>query len=383
MLIPNFFSLIIGRAIQGICVGLYSSIVPLFINEFAPLEISGRLGALNQLLIVSGIVITNVLSLFVPVPLPFPDNDQDKANVDDYPIWGGWWVIFGIPLAIAAAQIILLLTIFRRETPRYLYSEGKEDEALELIKFLYKPEFVEDMAREKKAEVEKIQARNTDSIMTANNEETDSDKSRKLCIFVAVHLAVLQQMCGVNVIVLYGGNIINKAVPDVTTSKWLQLALIATQFVACLGTSLILKKIGRKTLLQLGTGISFIVLTIVGIGFVALDNNSTFQQILVIVSLYVFMISFGFTLGPVVWLYIPEIVPATIVPFTTLSNWAGASITIIIFPILGTAIGNSGYLFFVFSLWCLASILVNHKWVVETMGKTERQIKRDFDRLVE
>ena len=218
-------------------------------------------------------------------------------------------------------------------------------------------------------------------MVTTNEDGETSSKSRKLCIFVAVHLAVLQQMCGVNVVVLYGGGIINKAVPNVTTSKWLQLVLIATQFAACLGTSLILKKIGRKSLLQLGTLISFVVLTIIGLAFVVMDNN-TAQQVLVIVSLYIFMISFGFTLGPVVWLYIPEIVPAIIVPYTTLSNWAGASITIILFPILGTAIGSSGYLFFIFSLWCLLSLGVNHKYVIETMGKTERQIKRDFDRLV-
>lgn len=354
--------------------------VPLFINEFAPLEVSGRLGALNQLLIVSGIVVTNILALFVP-SITVPDNIDD-AVIDNYPIWSGWWVIFGIPIVIAAVQIILLLTLFRNETPRYLYGAGREDEALELIKSIYKAEYVEEIAREKKAEVEKLQTNNTDSIVTTPDDSETSSKSKKLCIFVAVHLAVLQQMCGVNVVVLYGGGIINKAVQNDVVSKWLQLVLIATQFLACLGTSFVLKKIGRKSLLQLGTGISFIVLTIIGVAFVVMDSN-TAQQILVIVSLYVFMISFGFTLGPVVWLYIPEIVPATIVPYTTLSNWAGASITIILFPILGTAIGNNGYLFFIFSVWCLISLGVNHKYVIETMGKTERQIRRDFERLVD
>lgn len=65
-LIPVFATLIIGRIIQGLCVGLYSAIVPLFINELSPIEVSGKLGALNQLLIVFGIVITNVMALFVP-----------------------------------------------------------------------------------------------------------------------------------------------------------------------------------------------------------------------------------------------------------------------------------------------------------------------------
>lgn len=160
----------------------------------------------------------------------------------------------------------------------------------------------------------------------------------------------------------------------------MQVFLIATQFIACLGTSLILKKVGRKTLLQSGTGVSFIVLTIIGVAFVAMKG--TVQQILIIVSLYIFMTSFGFTLGPVVWLYIPEIVPANIVPFSTLANWAGASITIILFPILGDIIGQFGYLFFMFSLWCLASLLINQRYVIETMGKTERQIKREFERII-
>jgi hypothetical protein len=145
-------------------------------------------------------------------------------------------------------------------------------------------------------------------------------------------------------------------------------------------SSYILKKVGRKILLQLGTGTSFVVLTVIGLAFVTMHNNIV-QQILVITSLYLFMISFGFTLGPVVWLYIPEIVPAEIVPYTTMGNWAGASVTIILFPILGKVVG-SGYLFFFLSVWCFFAFVFNSKYVVETMGKTERQIKRDYDMLV-
>jgi MFS family permease len=104
-------------------VGLYSAIVPLFINEFAPMEIAGRLGALNQLMIVSGIVVTNVLALFVP-------NIPKNAQVKDSPIWGGWWIIFGLPLIIAVVQILLLLLVYKNETPRYLYTVGRDQDAL-------------------------------------------------------------------------------------------------------------------------------------------------------------------------------------------------------------------------------------------------------------
>lgn len=223
-------------------------------------------------------------------------------------------------------------------------------------------------------------AQNQDSVISGVNEDTIlSPKAMKLCILVAVHLAVLQQFCGVNVVVVYGGEIINKAVPNVFTSKLMQVFLISTQFIACVGTSFILGKIGRKALLQLGTGISTVVLMVIGVAFLALDGSA--QQIIVITSLYIFMTSFGFTLGPVVWLYIPEIVPANVVPYTTLANWAGASITIILFPILGSALPD-GSLFFFFAGWCVLSLIFNHKYVVETKNQTDKEIKRSFNKLV-
>lgn len=125
-----------------------------------------------------------------------------------------------------------------------------------------------------------------------------------MCIIVAIHLAILQQMSGVNVVILYGGSIINEAVQNDFISKVMQVFLNGMLIIACVGTSVVMKKLGRKTLLQIGTGISVIFLTIIGVAFVAMKTG-TVQQILIIVSLYIFMTSFGFTLGPIVWLYIP------------------------------------------------------------------------------
>ncbi len=83
------------------------------------------LGSFNQLFVVSGIVITNIIALFVPNL----DKDFVKQHEDDYTnsyftIVDWWWIIFGIPIIIAALQIILLLVVFRNETPRYLLSQG-------------------------------------------------------------------------------------------------------------------------------------------------------------------------------------------------------------------------------------------------------------------
>ena len=68
---------------------------------------------------------------------------------------------------------------------------------------------------------------------------------------------------------------------------------------------------------------------IVMIGFLIDDGKG-----LVVGGLFMFMFFFGMSLGPVVWLYIPEIVQSKIIPYSTASNWISASLVIILFPII-------------------------------------------------
>jgi hypothetical protein len=76
-------------------------------------------------MITSGIVLTNVIALFVPnIIVP------DKPIISEHPIWNNWWIIFGMPLIIALIQIILLVLIFKNETPRYLYTVDRNEDAL-------------------------------------------------------------------------------------------------------------------------------------------------------------------------------------------------------------------------------------------------------------
>lgn len=75
------------------------------------------------------------------------------------------------------------------------------------------------------------------------------------------------------------------------------------------------------------------------------------------------------------WLYIAETVEPEIIPFSTLANWAAASIVIIAFPILSHAFGTSVPLFLFFAVWSIVSLFVNKKLLIETKGKTEKEIR--------
>lgn len=86
---------------------------------------------------------------------------------------------------------------------------------------------------------------------------------------------------------------------------------------------------------------------------------------------------FGLSLGPVVWLYIPEIVQPNIIPYSTAANWISASLVISLFPILSEKLlgGNPGFLFIFFTVWCFGCFIFNIFFVVETKDKSEQTIR--------
>lgn len=79
------------------------------------------------------------------------------------------------------------------------------------------------------------------------------------------------------------------------------------QTLTCLVTSYLLTRLGRKTILQGGTLVAVISLLLIGIGFFVRDSAESAGNVMVIGGLVIFMADFGLSLGPVVWLYIPEI----------------------------------------------------------------------------
>ena len=85
------------------------------------------------------------------------------------------------------------------------------------------------------------------------------------------------------------------------------------------------------------------------------------------------MAVFGLTLGPIVWLYIPEIVESNIIPYSTMVNLFGAASCTIIFPLI-TDPSYKFIPFVFFFLWCLISLLINQKIMVETKDRDRERV---------
>jgi len=130
----------------------------------------------------------------------------------------------------------------------------------------------------------------------------------------------------------------------------------------------LISKIGRRTLLLYGSFLEGVSCLIVALGFFLNHNESLKEiaQVLIILGMFVFVAVFSMTLGPVVWLYIEDVLPPQEIPIATSANWLSASLVIILFPIIvERALGGRPELLFVFfTCWCFGSYLVNYKYVI-------------------
>ena len=136
--IQNFPMLVICRLFQGICVGFFTSMVPLIINEISPLELTGAVGTYTQLNILLG-VFFGCISPYILLKIT-----GDSSG------WAYWYLVFGLPQVVILIQAIVLLFVYPYETPKYHLTLGEEEEAKNLIAVLYKPEFLEEILSEKK-----------------------------------------------------------------------------------------------------------------------------------------------------------------------------------------------------------------------------------------
>ena len=125
-LILSLPTICIGRFLLGVAAGLFTTLVPLFINEISPLKYSGPLGALRQAIQNVGVLVSYLLGLGVPA------HGSEEEKTSNY-----WRIMFGLPIVFAILQVLLMTTCFAKETPKYLISKGNIREAKNTIKLYF------------------------------------------------------------------------------------------------------------------------------------------------------------------------------------------------------------------------------------------------------
>jgi len=359
---PGVEVLAIGRLVTGFGVGFASVIAPLYAAEMAPQRIRGRIVSTYQLAITFGIFLAYIVA--------------DVLNSAD------WRTMFAIA---AVPGIILIIGVFIvPESSRWYVKVGRSKDARKSLEKVTEPGDVDKELADVQAQVDAEAAEGE-----ATWGEVFSPRVRKALI-VGVGLAIFQQITGINAIIYYASKIFASAGLVSTQSQ-------TTATLYCVGLTNVLAtfiavayidRFGRRPLLLMGLVGMFISLCAVGLGFATqsrLDSGAgaSIVGIITMVGLVVFIASFAFSLGPVVWTIISEIYPARVrgkaVSFATAANWGAAFLVAQFFLTLTEGIGNSAT-FFLFAAMCVLGFIFVWRYVPETRGRSLEEIQEMWNK---
>jgi len=356
-LAPDAYVLVLGRVVIGFGVGVASVAAPLYAAETAPARFRGRMVSLYQLAITIGIFV----AYFV---------DYLLTHSDD------WRVMLGIS---AVPGVLLLIVMFPlRDTPRWYMKVQRRPDAEEA---LAKAEPDVDVA----VELDHMQdTLDLEAAQSTRWGEVFAARWRRPLV-IGVTLAVLQQLTGINAIIYYADKIFAAAgfLSPASQSLATLWAIGAVNVVATLVAVAWVDHFGRKPLLMTGSIGMFASLVVVGAMFLKMKHgvsatDTSGPGMVTLVALVVFIASFAFSLGPVVWTIINEIYPAQVrgkgVAVATAANWFAAWLVSQFFLSLVSLISETG-VFWLFAFFCLVTYWFVHRFVPETKGKSLEQLQ--------
>ncbi|KAI3451776.1 hypothetical protein Pfo_008441 [Paulownia fortunei] len=342
-------TMIIGRLLAGIGIGISSAIVPLYISEISPTEIRGTLGSVNQLFICIGILAALVAGL------PLAGN----------PLW--WRTMFGV--AVIPSVLLALGMAFSPESPRWLYQQGRTSDAEVSIKRLFGKERVAEVMSDLDA------AGQGSSEPEAGWFDLFSSRYWKV-VSVGAALFLFQQLAGINAVVYYSTSVFRSAgiTSDVAASALVGAANVFGTTVA----SSLMDKQGRKSLLLTsfaGMAASMLLLSL-SFTWKAL---APYSGTLAVVGTVLYVLSFSLGAGPVPALLLPEIfasrIRAKAVALSLGMHWISNFVIGLYFLSVVNKFGIST-VYLGFASVCLLAVMYIAGNVVETKGRSLEEIER-------
>ena len=337
---------VLMRFAAGIGVGMASLLSPMYIAEISPAAVRGRNVAINQLTIVTGILVTNLVNYYLA------DMGADA-----------WRWMFG--LGAVPSVLFLFGVFFLPESPRWLVKEGRNEEAAKVLNRIGDRDFASGTMVEIEHSL-KDHIKPTYVAVFA--------KAVRPAVIVGIVLAVFQQLCGINVVFNYTSTIFASVGADLDRQLLETVSIGIINLVFTLVAMWQVDKLGRKPLMligSLGLAIAYLVLSVLlqnqaGIGWISVF-------VLVAIAIY------ATSLAPVTWVLISEIFPnrirSTASSVAIVSLWAAYFVLVFTFPILAEKLGTYGP-FYLYAGICLAGFFFVKVKVRETKGKTLEELER-------
>ncbi|GMA26886.1 sugar porter family MFS transporter [Arenivirga flava] len=367
------WDLILWRVIGGFGIGIASVIAPAYIAEISPRQLRGRLGSLQQLAITIGIF-TALLSDAL-----FAEAAGGAANE----LWFGleawrWMFLAGAVPAVVYGVIALRLP----ESPRFLVRKGKEDDARRILTSITPPDEVE---RSYKEIHEAIAA---DEAAKEHGTVRGPWLGLKPIVWVGIALSVFQQFVGINVIFYYSTTLWRSVGFEESDSFTISVITSVTNIVVTLIAIALIDRIGRKPILLVGSAGMALSLATMAVAFsqaVQVDGEPSLPGSwgpIALVAANVFVVAFGASWGPVVWVLLGEIFPnrirARALGIAAAAQWLANFAITVSFPPMSEA--SLVLTYGMYALFAALSFLFVFRVVPETNGMSLEQAETLFTR---
>lgn len=358
--------LVVFRVIGGLGVGFASVIAPAYIAEVAPARIRGRLGSLQQLAIVTGIF-TSLIVDFILAMAAGSSHDVLWLGME---AWRWMFIAMFIPAVIYGG---LAMTI--PESPRFLVGAGRHDEARKVLSTLLHPSKVE-------ATIERIAASLKRDTKPSYKDLRGPALGLLPIVWVGILLSVFQQFVGINVIFYYS-NVLWEAVGFSEADSFLITVITSvTNIVTTLIAIASIDKFGRKPLLLVGSTGMTIALGVMAFVFGTAPVVNGVPQLgamgpVALVAANVFVVTFGMSWGPVVWVLLGETFPNKIrgaaLSLAAAAQWVANWLITVSFPSLKDVSLGLAYGFYF--VCALLSLIFVWRFVRETKGMELEEMK--------
>jgi MFS transporter, SP family, arabinose:H+ symporter len=341
----NWTSLVTFRVIGGLAIGGSSVLGPMYIAEIAPARYRGRLVGLFQFSVVFGILLAYFSNYVIGIFNPGATEWRWKLGIAAVPAAFFLVMLFGIP-----------------RSPRWLAKKGRLDEAREVLRITGEKNYEQELG----------------DIVASLDAEHHAGESLfggrySFPIFLAVSIAMFNQLSGINAILYYLNQIFAQAGFSKVSADLQAVVIGATNLIFTTLAMTLIDKVGRRKLLLIGAVGT--ALCLAGVSYVFLSHS---HESLLVWMLVAYIAFFAFSQGAVIWVYIGEVFPnrvrATGQSLGSFTHWTMDAIISFGFP--AVAAKSGGYPFVFFAAMMALQFLVVLKWYPETKGITLEEMQK-------
>ena len=347
-LADNWYLFLVFRLLGGLGVGISSVTAPIYISEVSPADRRGRLVGLFQFNVVLGILVSYLSNYLI--------SQGGEAS---------WRWMLGVQAFPSA--LFLTLIYFIPESPRWLIlKKGETGRALEILRVINPLNCEQELA----------------SIKNSTLNDTASSSSLfsgqyKTPVKLAVLFAFFNQVSGINAIIYYAPRIFEMAGLGAHSSLLSTVGIGLINFIFTLLGINIIDKVGRRTLMLVGSFGLIVSLFLVAFTF----YTGHFSGFAIPIYMMVFIAFFAFSQGAVIWVFISEIFPNQVrakgQTLGSSTHWVMAAIIAFCFPYLAESLGGA-VTFSFFGTMMICQLIFVWKFMPETKGRSLEQIETNM-----